>query len=350
MGRLDPHNDLSAILPLLIDGRKFEEVLNLLDEFTLDEVSLAPEYGHWKAVALGCTGQAEEALRWSTLLCMGVESAEANEFAARVWAMRGTIHYELSEFDQAELYTQKSFEWAVTSGNEVLRGLTQMNLGAFSILRRKWHEGLTMLNRALVLNVQLGQGFRVGGCHHNLGMAFRALGLPHKANEHFSAAARYFSIWGSLSDVATTEMEASLVSILTGDTEIGQEKARRVLDRAMTVVDPRFEGECRRVLGILHLWNGRNSCAELQFRKAARIARRFGNPLLRAEVEEARATLALRSGRIQEGLRRMDDAREQFAKMGIQSHLQPHLDSLVRDVITSDSRVAQLYKVSSARA
>lgn len=294
----------------------FGELRDLLIPHKRDLVAEEPQLGYLLALAWYKTEFYRPSLLLVDQLLQVCRRRERDRLLRRCINLRGALHLEHGHLVQAERLFEQVLEEATEADDRQHITNALINIGAVQMVRCRWDEVLILANRAL--STAVGGNFveLIASCHHNLGLSYRELRIPGQATDHFEQAAFYYHKLLSRDEIIATDYEGALVTLLTGDLEIGLRKAQSAFYRAHGLGSPRTIAEAARVLGIFLIAVEDWESARPLLQAGLRASKELRSVLLEAEILEALAELNRRIGNAEEAESHDKCARELYLRLG----------------------------------
>jgi len=294
--------------------RKYDALARLLRPVPDDTLGSEPGLAFLLADVLRRLGEGGAALEVLLRTAPAFDRRGNDRLHRRRLQLLGTLHFEQGRNADAATVWGRQLSDSATEEDEEFIARANNNLGILATLRASWAESLAYYGRAVASYQRLGYTRGLGQSHHNLGLTYRAMDRLAAAESHFSKAIRYART-DSPDEVARSELEQGLLSLLAGDPGLARANALRALGRYRDFGDRAGEGEAERVLGLIELADGRSEEAGTYLDAAERTAAEVGAPLLAAETLEARAALLFSGGRKGEAEEAESQAEAVFEKL-----------------------------------
>lgn len=228
----------------------------------------------------------------------------------------GMLLVEFGRLREAEEVLLEVLSESAASDDQATIGAVSNALGVIAQIRRDWHQAIAAIERAMAAAVRLGMTRVLGSCHHNLGMAYRDLGLLSDADNQFEHALDQFRAYGTFIEVLSAQSERALLIHLQGDDRRAESHACKALVGARDQSDKMMEGEVLRVLGIIRASMGLRSDARDCFSGSLRFAIETKALLLQAEVNEELAVLEAVEGKPDLAFNKAAEAARLYDEMG----------------------------------
>ena len=318
----DDLTDLKAELKELAAARRWGEIRSRLVDYDDIELTRDPKIAFHLAQALVHLGDLARALNLSL-------AAEA-EFRARHDAVNlmaalnlsGAIQFELGDLTGAEDRFSNLLELARERGEEEMIGRATNNLGTIASLQGEHEQALSLYRLAIPAYQRVGQLAGLAQTSHNLGITYRDLGRWREARRQYEDAIKGARRVGDrrLGAMATAAKAELLHG--RGDHRYARKAATRALDDFVDLGDELGRADSLRILaGVALAVGDAESAAEL-LDEALDLARAHANPLLEAEIVEARGDLHVQGGRASLARADLEAAAAIYRRLGANERLE----------------------------
>jgi len=281
--------------------RKYDALVRLLRPVAEETLRSEPSLAFLLADVLRRLGEGGAAFELLQRMAPAFDRRGNDRLHRRRLQLLGTLHFEQGRNSDAATVWGRQLNESAAEDDEEFVARANNNLGILATVRAAWSESLAYYGRAVTSYRRLGYTRGLGQSHHNLGLTYRAMDRLAEAESHFSKAVGYARA-SSPDEVARSELEQGLLSLLAGDPGLARANAGRALRRYREFGDRTGEGEVERVLGLIELVEGRPVEAGTYLDAAERTASEVDAPLLAAETLEARAALLLSVGQKAEAM------------------------------------------------
>jgi tetratricopeptide (TPR) repeat protein len=286
---------LSELQQLAAQGR-YRQVLEQLDALPAGVAQARSPFALLAAEAHGRLGEHDAASRWvrqALHLARGKLDA-ATEL--RAVHLQGAIAWQRGTVEEAEAHFQHALELARRLHDVTAQARALNNIGILQHLRAGPESAVATYSHALTAYQQAGDQRGIAETHHNLAIAWRALGNAIRARDAADEAVRIAHRLGDASLLGLTLAGRAEVHLGLGDPEL----AAAELDRAGEAYERvRFTAGLPEVLRIrAGVARARGHLPEaLRFlRRASEMAREGGPLHTQAEVERDLGLVALETG------------------------------------------------------
>jgi tetratricopeptide (TPR) repeat protein len=298
--------------------RRFAPLKEKLSALSDDDLVGEPELGHLYALSLYNCTLYKASMEVLERVSEGSPADGKTIQYLRRLVLRGNLEYELGRLDRAEAAFREVMASATSDECAGLGAAATINLAIIAWAKCRYDESLAYSQRAMATYQKRGDAFHIAGCHHNMAMAFKELGLLNASMSQFEMALNGHIENGSEREIAYNEFERALVILLLGDIELAELTVRRSLARIRSTgaAGGREEGEALRVLGTILARSDRAVEAMKALKRARTIAVRAEVRLLEAEVSEELGVLHLRGGNWHKGFSLCDNSARIYVDIG----------------------------------
>lgn len=230
--------------------------------------------------------------------------------------VEANIMVEYGRLSIAEKTYNQVLAIAATAKDHRLTAAATMNLATIDWLRCEYSTALTSFARALAAYQLLADDYKLAGCHHNMAMVCKELGLLREADVHFDKSRELFSRIGGERELAFNSYERALVMAMTGEVAVAEKTASRALEVMRRLGDQREEGEALRVLGMIHREMKKYTESKQELDEALRLAKLTNATLLRGEAAEESAILCYYVGDAAMGDAMLTEAQQVYIQIG----------------------------------
>lgn len=257
-------------------------------------------------------GELEEATEIFGASLAVAELAEDREQEAAALNCLAVTRQLRGDIDEAEGLYERARDLAMALGDDRRRAMIDQNLGTLASVRGDIEAALPHYRAALELFRRLGDDRLAARTLNNIAMAQVDVG-------DWTAAEASFDRAFELADRARDAAALGYVELNRAELRL----KRRAFEAARECCDRAFEtfgrlgsnpglAEAHKFYGVLFRETEKPSLAQVNFSRAATLARECEDPLLEAECEREWAILDLRAERNREALRRLNRAHELF--------------------------------------
>lgn len=301
--RGDPEK-LKAEIEALAHERRWAEIRDRLGDRDDAELAAEPKLAFYLAEALAHLGGMQRAL----ILALAAEEAFRRRHdrvnLLEALNLAGAVQFELGDLSGAEERFASLLELARESGADEMSGRATNNLGALATLRGDHRHALSLYRLSVPAYQKVGHVLGLAQTEHNLGIVYREMGYWREADAHHRRSLERARGIGDERLAAMATVGRAEVSHLRGDTVFARAEVSRALEAFERIGDELGRADALRLLGAIEVEEGDESAARERLEEALELARLHANPLLEAEILEARATAHGSAGR--SGLARAD--------------------------------------------
>ena len=277
-------------------ARDFARVVDLLEAVPYELLLSQPELGHYLAQALSQLdrlGETEALLHDLDRVCW---SRGNDRLFRRRQNLLAVAHVRRGDIMQAENILRDVQLASEVAGDQMFLGTATMNLGVLADMRCDWNAATVHYRYALVIFQRLGDRASIAGVYHNLGMLFRQIGEPNDAETYLDRALEHYDPLGTAQERIATNVERSLTIAERGDLDGALELVRRTSRDALDMANQRLWAECCRAEGKILASIGDLAAAEETLKSALQLAGSEDDLLLKAEIQEELAIVAVYGG------------------------------------------------------
>lgn len=271
-------------------------LLPLLDGVPGEDLLAEPQLGLFLVLGLRTAGRSAAA----AALCEALEDPcrrrRDDALVRRQMVARAALHWDVGELTRAEdLYLQLLVS-ASDAGDDHVLGWVSSALGCIASIRGHFEQALTFGARAIAAQQRLGAPRWLADSYNNMAVTLRELGYYAEAEEQLQRAAAYARTARNEGALVVVDVERAFLAYLRGDTPLAAVLARRALEHAVSVGNPVWEGEARRVQAVVARAADRLDEARDLLLAGLACARRKPHPLLQAEIFEELGVLEQLAG------------------------------------------------------
>jgi tetratricopeptide (TPR) repeat protein len=300
----------------LASERRWIELAGLSCELSVEAVEAVPELGYLVADALRRTGEIEQSTPLARVAARAALTYGEPRLRLRTVNLLGMIEYESGKLAEAEDFFEKLLQDAADDHDDEFAARASNNLGVIAGTRGDYELALTAYQRALASYQRLSYSRGLAQTHHNIGIAYRDLGFPEKAEGNFSLAVSYAAQAGSDDVTALAETERALLRAAEGDGALADKLAQRALDTMRGQGDPLGAANALRAKAAAANVLGGPALAHLYLDEAMGIIEHSPDLLLHAEIQRDKGRLFLKAGVTSEGIAALKAAIDSFQKLG----------------------------------
>jgi len=297
--------------------RDFESIYEILEGISGIDLLEEPQLAFYLALARSHTGRETAALNLIRSLLATLRRVTTSRLLLRSLNLEGALLMESGDLVGASERFDEVLSFAYDIQDVRFVAAASMNLSTLAAMRHQWDRAILDLTRSIAVSSNAGMLHQVGGCHHNLGMVFRETNQFGKSVSHFERALKLLEAWGTPEERVATEYEWAFAIARMGQLQYGLHRAVRALECTRRLENLRLEGEARRIVGTILVYNGETKEARLQLEKARLMAKDLRLPMLTAEILEVLALLAGREGKGSEAEEMRGEAVRLYASVGI---------------------------------
>ena len=313
---------LSDEVRALVAARDWAAVAERLRGTPVEALLDDPEIALHLADACRRVGEIERSLDVGRGVEAHVRRSGDHRLLLRILNVVGMTLFEGGDPAEAERYFSELLASASEWADEESAARAANNLGVLANVRGRRDLALTYYQRALAAYQRLGYPRGLAQTHYNLGISYRDLGFDREADAHYGRAVALAEASDSEDVVALAEMERAVLRARAGDGQLADSMARRALARFERIGDPTGAAQAVRVLAAAARAGGRDDAAAHHLDRAFAAARRYSDPLLRAEVQRDRGLLFRDLGRTAAAREALRDALEQFTRLGAEADVE----------------------------
>jgi tetratricopeptide (TPR) repeat protein len=300
-----------------LSGRwEFESVVKLLDRVEAQDLWAEPELGCYLANALVHTSHPNRAYELVQSLAASCAVRGRDSVYCRRLLIKASVEVSRGDLDGGTLAYLEVLALATSANAQRLVAAATMNLATIAALKCEYATALSSYARAVVAYEELNDTYRLAGCHHNLAMVCKELGLLKESAQHFDLSRALFIQTGHDKELIFNDFERALLMHLRGETIAAEIVAQKAYERAVESELVEETGEALRVLGIIHRDRGDYGKAEQEFQAARAAAEESRAKLLHAEVLEECAVLFGEMGKVESAERCAEMAVALYNEMG----------------------------------
>jgi len=216
-------------------------------------------------------------------------------------------------------------------------------LGVIASVRGEPDQAVAQFSRAITGWSILGDRAGVGKAHHNLGVVHREWEQYTEATTHFLLATDYFSVSGTEEEKIFTSAERAMLLQNLGDNAMAESMARGAVERASRLSNKILNASTNKSLGAILSAKGKYGEATQWLHSAVMALGTMKHHLLRAEIYEENALLAIRTQDLEAAETNRLLAIKHYSKLGAKNHCRRLMRRLRRQ--SADRRaISQVYR------
>lgn len=287
----------------LFDQHRWQELAELLESASRDELRAHPQLGYWLADSWRRLGRHADALDLLDDITPAIKRSGMPRLALSRLNLLGMIRFETGRIPGAEEAWRELLDEASKVKDEEFVARANNNLGIIYTLHVRSEEAITCYERAIAAYRRLGLSRHIAQSHQNLAITYRELDRYDDADRHFESAIRYALEDENEDEVARAEQErALLIYLARRDGRMAKATVQRALGRFTALGDPIGHADSLRVLAMIELGEGETAESHQHAQAALQAAQHAHHTLLEAEILEV--------------LNRGGEAAEKFAAVG----------------------------------
>lgn len=300
----------------LQDRFDMKALVDLLAPVPIMDLADEPELGLLLGFGWFHTGSWTEALQIVQVLSESTRKNGTSRLSRRIRNLNAMILLAQGALGPAEELWLELYDQSEKVGDPITLAWATTNLAIIADIQCRWEDALTRLQRAGAAYQRLGDRNALGATHHNLGMAYRQLGMLHDANRHFERAADLYRGHANENAIAGTELERGLTLYLLGDFRLGTASVNGALQRFTRLGHTVGQCDARRVLGIFAIQEDRFGDARRLLETGLARVREAVDKITEAEILEELAVLEKLEGNQAESARWAEEASRIYRGVG----------------------------------
>ena len=238
----------------------------------------------------------------------------------RALNLQGAVAFEVGALDEATARFALARSLAVVVGDTLFQAHAVNNLASVAHLRGDAEDALSLYREALLSYQRLGDRRGIAQTYHNLGLAFRELGIWQDADDATHQAQRHAILVEDAALAALAVTGRAELDIARGAFEVAAKGLDRAGELANDAGDVLGVAEVGRVRATLALDRDDPERALAEAASAGAMAREQGSALLVAECAAVEALALRRLRRTDEAEARRTVTLERFARLGAAGH------------------------------
>ncbi len=289
---------LKAQVEKLATKRRWSEIRDRLGRYDDPELVDEPKCAFHLAEALAHLGQMERALTLSLAAEAGFRTRHDEINLLASLNLAGAVQFETGDLVGAEDRFSALLELAREAGDDEMAGRATNNLGATASLRGEHERALSFFRLSVPAYQKLGFLLGLAQTSHNQAIAYRDLENWDEAERSYHKAMRYARQIGDDRLVAMARVGLAELSHHRGDQVYAEAESLQGVAAFEQIGDELGRADALRLLGSIATVKEDEETARARFEEALELALRNANPMLQAEILEARASLHLKMSRI----------------------------------------------------
>jgi tetratricopeptide (TPR) repeat protein len=203
----------------------------------------------------------------------------------------GTVYFECGQLDDALSAWEEGLEIAEGIDNNELLAQLSNNMGVLSSVKGDSEHALSYYTKCTTLFECLEDYRGLAETYHNLGMTYMDVQKYAEANQWFEKS---FSLAKDIGDVrlqAMVKLNRVELYTLINDNYAGLALCNQALKTFIQLKDRLGEAETYKLMGVLYGRTDNQDLAQSYLNESARLAQKYKNPLLEAEVNFEQAVI-----------------------------------------------------------